>query len=209
MIPGVKVVPIEAWPGPMTKNRATAQFRKTVVKTRTWGDGSTYKTQDRGVDWPATVKLLRREIEFLGGKNVVLQMAVTSRDCRNDGWIRADARPAHPGVIIGFASKFGPLSYPCDTYDDWQANIRAIAVSLEALRSVDRHGVTKRGEQYKGFGQLPPAGGTTETRPEVIQRGRELIGKYGSSTAALHATHPDKGGELEDFLAVQAARGAS
>lgn len=207
MIPGVKVVPIETWPGAMTKNRRTAQFRKTVKKTRSY-DGSSYTTQDRGVDWPATVKLLRREIEHLGGKNVVLQMAISQRDCRNDGWIRADARPSHPGVILSFESKHGPVSFPCDTYDDWQANIRAIAVSLEDLRAVDRHGVTKRGEQYKGFPGLPPAGGTSENRPEVIQRGRELIGKYGSSTAALHATHPDKGGELEDFLAVQAARKA-
>jgi hypothetical protein len=39
----------------------------------------------------------------------------------------------------------------------WQANVRAIALALEALRAVDRYGVTKRGEQYQGWTALPAA----------------------------------------------------
>ena len=35
------------------------------------------------------------------------------------------------------------LSYPCDSYDDWQDNLRAVALSLEALRKVARYGVFK------------------------------------------------------------------
>lgn len=180
-----RVVPIERWPLKATVGRKSSPFDS---------------------PWSATMDLLERELRALRARKVVLQMFITESDIRNDGWIYADARPKQPGVVLTLDSKYGPLSYPCDTFTSWQDNVRAIALALEALRKVDRYGVTKTGEQYTGWKALPPPGATTENRPEVIQRGRELIGKYGSSTAALHATHPDKGGTLEDFLAVQAAR---
>jgi hypothetical protein len=201
-----RVVRIERWPTEHTRERVSHRFRKTVRRHNEWRGSYTDTVND--VDWGATVALLERELEHLDARNVVLQMAVTRRELRKDGWIRADARPEHPGVILSFDSRFGPLSYPCDTYTEWQANVRAIAVSLEWLRGVDRHGVTKRGEQYAGFARLPPAGGTTENRPEIIQRGRELIAKHGSARNALFATHPDRGGDPDDFLAVTAARRA-
>lgn len=42
----------------------------------------------------------------------------------------------------------------------WQANIRAIAKTLEHLRDLDRWGVTKRGEQYTGWKALPATAST-------------------------------------------------
>ncbi len=38
---------------------------------------------------------------------------------------------------------------------DWQHNVRAIALTLEALRAVDRYGATETGQQYAGFKALP------------------------------------------------------
>jgi len=35
--------------------------------------------------------------------------------------------------------------------------MRAIALSLQALRAVDRYGVARRAEQYRGWKQLPSA----------------------------------------------------
>jgi hypothetical protein len=151
-----RVVPIERWPGERTKERRDHRFR--ISYEASWGRGSR-----SGVDWRATTNLLARELEHLSAKDILLQMAVGDRDIRNDGWIKANARPSHPGVILTFESKYGPLSYPCDTFTDWQANVRAIAKALEALRMVDRYGVTRRGEQYRGWKQLPPAGGSTAT----------------------------------------------
>jgi len=37
----------------------------------------------------------------------------------------------------------------CD--EDWRHNVRSIALGLEALRAVDRYGISRRGEQYAGF----------------------------------------------------------
>lgn len=215
-----RVVPIERWPGEQTKERQAHRFRTSYRAS--WG-----RATRSGVDWSSTTDLLARELEHLDAENILLQMAVTDRDIRNDGWIRANARPEHPGVILTFDSKFGPLSYPCDTYTDWQANVRAIAVSLEWLRGVDRHGVSKRGEQYRGWGQLPPAGGSTATMTTAaaariiveaagwdpddgddVQDVQDFPDDFRAYYRdAARNTHPDRaGGSTERFQLIQEAK---
>lgn len=126
--------PIEQWPGEPTPIRQRSNF---------------------SAPWSSTLDLLDRELHYLGKANrnapTVLQIAMREQDFRIDGMPRANAKPTHPGVILSIESKHGPLSYPCDRFDLWQDNLRAIALSLEALRKVDRYGVTKNAEQYKGF----------------------------------------------------------
>ena len=219
-----RVVPLKKWPGELTKERKQHRFSTGKVRRyEVGGEQRSYQYRERSVDWDGTTSLLERELEHLEATGVVLQMNVSERDIRNDGWIRANARPAHPGVILSFnARRIGPLSYPCDTYDDWQANVRAIALSLEALRAVDRHGVTKRGEQYSGFAQLPPGGGSSTTMTAQVAADTladaadndfdvaDLLTdaaavKYAYRYAAKRA-HPDAGGSVEWFQRVQLAK---
>lgn len=204
-----KVVPIDRWPGEMTRHRKRATFRAAWEHSRTSG--------------MSTLDLLEREVGQLKGKNVLMQMAVTDSDIRLDGKIRANARPAaHPGVILTFDSKHGPLQYAVDLFDDWQDNVRAIALSLEALRKVDRYGCTKTGEQYSGWKKLPGAGGTTVTMSveEAAQVLVDIEGLDGDEEdVAAHAevfrvtyrnaakrTHPDAGGSVRDFQRLQEAK---
>jgi hypothetical protein len=159
------------------------------------------KSQDRfGATTGQTLQLLDYELGKLGATDVVVEAGFREADIRLDGWPRANARvPEFSGVIVSFESKHGPLRYGTDAFPTWQSNLRAIALGLEALRKVDRYGIGKRGEQYVGWKALP-AGGTT--------RGRDLIREHGGVTAALKATHPDRGGDADDFQAVMAARDA-
>ena len=90
-------------------------------------------------------------------KDILIQAYLNYEDIRNDGWPRSSARPSSPGVIVSFSTPNGDLSFPCDTYTNWEHNVRAIALALEALRRVERYGVTRRHEQYKGWAKLPPA----------------------------------------------------
>ena len=129
------VRPIEHWPGELTRGRKDSPFFAT---------------------YGATLQLLERELEMIGARHPVLQMAVREDDIRLDGQVRANATPVHPGVILSFETRGGPLSFPCDRFLHWHANIRAIALGLEALRKVDRYGITRRGEQYTGWKALPP-----------------------------------------------------
>ena len=116
---------------------------------------------------------------------------------------RSNARtPLHPGIELSFDTpQHGRLVYATDVCSRWEHNVRSIALGLEALRAVDRYGITRRGEQYAGWKQL--ASGSPDGS---VERGRELIRKHGSVRAALMATHPDQGGAPSDFADVQAAR---
>lgn len=180
MIP-VTFRPIDPWPGPETRNRRYSQF-----------------TASEGATWD----LLKRELSKLGAEKLIIQIALREDQIRLDGWPRSGVTPTHPGVIVAFDSRYGPLKYATDTFHRYPENLRAIALGLESLRRVDRYGITKRGEQYTGWRELSAG----DADPDLAQRGRELIADHGGETAALKATHPDHGGSQQDFEAVQAAR---
>lgn len=173
----IRCRPITSFPAEFQRRRQSSQF---------------------SAGWTSTMNLLERELGRLGARDAVIELAVAEGELRIDGWPYADARPTHPGVIISFDSKHGPLRYGTDTFPHWQENVRAIALGLEALRKFDRYGIGKRGEQYQGWRQLSAGDSDLE------QRGRELIADHGGETAALKATHPDHGGDREDFEAVRA-----
>lgn len=152
--------------------------------------------------WSNTLELLDRELRMLRASNVVCGAFFREQDIRLDGLPRSGARePSHPGIELSFDSPHGRLVYASDACDRWEHNVRSIALGLEALRAVDRFGITRSGEQYAGWKQLT-AGGPSS------QRGREIIREHGDVRKALMATHPDHGGDPGDFADVQAARGA-
>ena len=151
--------------------------------------------------WGNTVKDLAREIGHLQPRQAIVEVDMSETAFRLDGLPRASATAMSPGVILTLVgTEHGDLRYPCSTFHTWQDNVRAIALALEALRKVDRYGVTKRGEQYAGWKALPAGDGPNPTR------GRSLVARHGSVRAALMATHPDHGGDPGDFADVQAYR---
>lgn len=199
---GYTVAPIHAWPELLTSDRERSKF------SAPWS-GRRYESWQTD---NSTLGILKRELFHLDGENVVMQLAVGERDIRLDGQVRANARPAeHPGVILTFDSKHGRLSYPCDTYTHWQCNVRGIALSLAALRSVDRYGVTRHGEQYAGSRQIPSSTGGGGDPYEVLaaHSGMKVTqvrrGPKVAYREAARNTHPDHGGDADDFDAVNAA----
>lgn len=194
--PNVRVRPIVMWPGSLTRNRQRSNF---------------------SANFSGTVDLLWRELHQLHARNVVLQIAMQERDFRLDGYPRATARAEHPGIVLSLDSKHGPLSYPCDRFTDWQDNLRAVALALEALRKVDRYGVTKHGEQYTGWKQLPgrpmPKPMTPEDAVRFLHEHSGMDGLIGDRDRfteayriAARRLHPDAGGTTEDFQRLQEAK---
>lgn len=190
--------PIDQWPGKLTINRKRAPFR---------------------ADYGSTMDLLERELRFLGAKNYVLLMALTEDDIRLDGKPRSSARPQHPGVILCFNAKGKPMRFPCDTFTDWVANLRAIALALEALCKVDRYGVTKHGEQYTGWQALPaPVDHGFGNGDDALRFLSKLLNKPESEFStrdkleqrireACAKTHPDvAGGNGDNFKRVMQAK---
>ncbi len=129
----LRFVPLYKWPGEATRGRKAAQFR---------------------AKYSQTLDLLEEELRKIQGKDITVQAFFTLSQIRNDGWPYSAARPSAPGVILSFRTKDGSLSFPCDRYQTVDDNLRAIALSLQALRAVDRYGVTKRAEQYAGWKRI-------------------------------------------------------
>ena len=194
-----RFVPIEKWPGTPRTSRRYAHFRKSYM---------------------AQLNALEYELRHLGARDIVIQAGFRSADIRNDGWPRSGARPMQPGVIVSFRNRKGEaFGFPCDTYTDFEDNLYAIALSLEALRAVDRHGVTQRAEQYQGWKRL-------EAPEHEAAKDQEwaygfLAALNGIEPAALHGnraaldiayraaakkTHPDTGGNVDAFQTLQEAR---
>lgn len=176
--------PIDRWPGTLTGQRRRAPFR---------------------TPWGTTIKLLERELTFLQARRVVFQIAIREGDLRIDGKPRAQAKAEHPGVIIAFDSKYGPLKYAVDAFKSWDDNVRAIALAMEALRKVDRYGVTKRGEQYTGWRELPQSTSTFFHDPEEAER---FLAHHGGYREAARRFHPDNSetGDSEMMTKLNAAK---
>jgi len=195
----LRFVPIDTWPGERTPSykRKDTPFSATYVQT---------------------LDLLETELKYLQGKEVVLQAYIHWSDLRNDGLPRSDAKFSDPGVILTFESKQGPMSFPCDRFNHWQPNLRAIALSLEALRKVDRYGVTRNAEQYQGWRKLGTPNGvmSVDQAAEYLATiagnrdiwpslRREKVLRDDAYRKAARACHPDTGGSHEAFVALQNA----
>jgi hypothetical protein len=130
--------------------------------------------------WTRTMEQLQYELRMLDAiEPIVLEAGYQPREIRLDGLPRKGARPSDPAVIVSFSSRVGPLRYGCDTFTSHEDNLRGIALALEALRAVDRYGVTKRGEQYQGWSALPPAAEPGMSREEAEAFIRHAAARWG------------------------------
>lgn len=173
---------------------------------------STFKTA-----YNKTLDKLEREITHLEGRDIRIEAGFALHQIRNDGWPRGGAAPAHPGVVLYFTSKDGPLCFPCGTFGTMGANLQAIALTLEALRAIDRYGATVGHEQYRGFTALPPA-----PKPMSVEGAAEFIAMNSSVSRgvvieqadgyrlayrqAATRLHPDVTGSNEAFYRLGKAK---
>lgn len=202
-----QIEPLGPWTRPVTEPRASSgRFSST---------------------WQATLDKLLDEIDRLNPCSAVaVRIDVQDGDVRRDGMLRAKAKVGFPGVAVSFDTvDRGALTFATDAYEQryyndlpgWQANLRAIALSLEALRAVDRYGCTQRGEQYVGWRALPAGTGDAGfDSPEAALRwlatavdvdGPDIPrppGRVLYRTAARRM-HPDAGGDPADWARLDVA----
>lgn len=153
---------------------------------------------------------LLRELSKLGARDVVISSNVP---LRRDGLPLADARePSDPGVAVYFDRRVGetwsPFVIACDAYNRVKANLRAVGLTVEALRSIARHGATQMLEQaFTGFAALPPA--TPADPPWWVVLGvskdaaEEPVREAYRRLALEH--HPDRGGDSARMAQVNRA----
>lgn len=174
-MPQIQWAPLDKWPGTLTPShqRKRAPFKSSYT---------------------STLQLLDRELRMLSAEGIVGKLALPPGQFTIEGRPYANARPEHPGVVLAFTKRVKtatgprriPLNFPCDRFVTWENNLRAIALALEALRMVDRYGVTQNAEQYTGFKALPPAGPTHDSILTVEEAARWVASEAGIGPDAGH-----------------------
>ncbi len=153
---------------------------------------------------------LLAEIRRMVTRNIIIS---TDAPLRRDGLPYADkVEPPDPGVAVYFerysGGKWKPYVIACDTYHRLRFNMRAVGVTIEALRAIERHGGSQLMEQaFTGFAQLPghicePSWwDTLGVSPEASM---EQIDVAYEALARTH--HPDAGGDHEQMARINKAR---
>lgn len=149
----------------------------------------------------------------LGRHEVVVS---TNLVLRNDGEPRlSQGEPEDPGVAVYWMdSRQRNMAMAIDLYDRVADNLAAIAATLEAIRSIERHGGAAILERaYTGFLALPaPSGGTRRSWRDVLdlhekRATRDDVNRCYRALAALR--HPDRGGTEALMSELNMARDAA
>jgi hypothetical protein len=147
------------------------------------------------------------ELNRMGAQKIVLSSNVP---LRNDGMPRANMpEPNDRGVAVYFTYKKRDMCFACDKFINVRDNIYAIALTIEAIRGIERWGASDMMERaFRGFAALPEKasepwrdtlgfGHETKITPDDIDsRFRELVLQH----------HPDHGGSAEQFQKIVEAR---
>lgn len=136
--------------------------------------------------YSATLRLLKEELLKVRATNVTIQAGYKKNQIRNDGMPYADAKPQHRAVVVQFSKRgeTGILTFRGTRYKKFEDNLRAVALSLQALRAVDRYGVVD-GEQYAGFKQLTAGPVTREEKVAHLAQHGGTPGERAAAAAAL------------------------
>jgi hypothetical protein len=144
----------------------------------------------------ATLNFLRKEVELLGGKNLVLSSNCTL----------GNERPSDPGVVAYFSLKDQPIAIPCDRWFKVEDNVRAIGLTIEAMRGMERWGAKHMIKAiFQGFKALPAQSGDAfncwtvlgvEFRDGITEA--EIVDAYKKRSLICH---PDRPGGSNDAMA--------
>ena len=160
--------------------------------------------------WDATNKRLQKELQLLGAKHIVLS---TDMPLRRDGQPYARKPPARledPGAAIYFELNGKALAMAQDEYELLVDNIRSLALAIEHLRGLHRHGGgTMMERAFVGFEALPAPEDEHGDEPwwEVIGVPPDAPHEAVKATyrSLLNHVHPDKGGDEAEFIRINNA----
>lgn len=135
---------------------------------------------------------IRRNLKLMGARNVVV---TSNLPMRNDGQPSGSASipsDVSRGVAVYWTVDNNPHVLACDVYFRVEENLRAIALSLEAMRGIERWGAVQAAQMFQGFQSLPAGDAVVAQRPW-----RDVLAEGGAFPAGLPAA---------DQLAIAKAR---
>lgn len=137
-----------------------------------------------------------------------LPVISTNLALRNDGLPYANQKqPADPGVALYFQRRGKSLVFACDRWAKVEHNMRAIVLTIEALRGIDRWGSADMVDQaFTGFAALPS--------PEASQHWTQVLNLPANATVEQISAHyraraKDAANDGKRLLALNLARDAA
>ena len=158
-----------------------------------------------------------QELDLLDTRHLVISSFVPTK---RDGLPYANSpEPSDPGVAVYFDryipsprsrrfDEWKPFVIACDHYTKFRWNLRAIAMTVEALRTIARHGASSMLEQaFTGFAALPPASNGAKPWWEVLGVDQTslfaVVRDAWLELVKIH--HPDAGGSTARMAEINAA----
>ena len=156
----------------------------------------------------AAQQYLRLEVKRLGGTNLVVS---TNLPLRQDGQLYADymrRKIDDPGVAIYFKRRGKYISLCCDNYKTVWENIYALGKGVEALRGLERWGISEFLDRaFTGFTALP------DSKPIIAVDIWHVLGLnlkpgtvdevHSAYRSKAKLCHPDAGGTTQAFQQLQ------
>ena len=154
------------------------------------------------------------ELQRFGVPNwMVVLSSNFDRFDRDGNPVAKGPRPEDQSIAVYFQLGTRRLVIACDRFLRAEENMRSIALALDAMRQLERHGGGVMMERaFAGFAALPPPSSATAApeRPWHTVLGvapnapREVI--EAAYKALARTTHPDVGGSAEAMAEINAAR---
>lgn len=166
-----------------------------------WPSGFPRSHPRRRAPYKATAGKARdqviRELRLMdiGDWNVIISTNLPI-SARTTQFLVSRSEPADPGVAVYFRLKEKQHVFACDKWDRIADNLRAVAMTVEAMRGMDRWGCSDMlNRVFTGFAALPA--------PETAKSWHEVLGVDPRDTidvidtmyrAKAKRAHPDLGG---------------
>lgn len=153
--------------------------------------------------WSAVTYRLFDALRLLGARSVVLS---TDQPLRQDGLPYAARRIIEdPGTAVYFTLNDRPLVMAQDRYEWLVDNLRSLALAIEGLRQMKRHGGAHMMERaFAGFAALPPPSASRSWR-EVLGDCHALVIAEARYRDYARTQHPDAGGSADAMAKLNAA----
>ncbi|WP_035717052.1 J domain-containing protein [Gordonia terrae] len=153
---------------------------------------------------------LLRQLRLLKATDVVIS---SNLRLRQDGFPYSGQRqPEDTGIAVYFKLNGEDQCIPCDKWTTVEHNLRAIILTIEALRGLDRWGAKEMVHAaFRGFKALPAEAIVTPFTAKPWHEVLEVSPTASPETikaayrAQLKKHHPDHGGREADLIAVQRA----
>jgi hypothetical protein len=122
-----------------------AKYRSTLFYPLDWPHSYARRKEVRRSQFSQTFSSARQQLEYelneLDASNIIISM---NMEVTPSGSLKATSRqPSDPAVAVYFVVNGEEKVMACDKWDAVEDNLRAIGLTLEKMRAIDRYGVSE------------------------------------------------------------------